>query len=90
MIDRAGGWMEWSGLVKGRAGAGDRDGDWGGGGERGRGVTTVLWGLRCNDDGIVCLLSETTCFVKYIIVDSVVVVVVVVVATMAGGRWWWW
>ena len=43
MIGRAGWWMEWSGLVKGRAGDGDGDGDGeGGGGEgKGRGVVTV-------------------------------------------------
>ena len=41
MIDRAGGWMEWTGLVKGRAGAGD--GDWGGEGGGEGGVTTALW-----------------------------------------------
>ena len=38
--DRSGGWMEWSGLVKGRAG----DGDWIGSGRgdgKGRGVVTV-------------------------------------------------
>ena len=34
MIGRAGGWMEWSGAVKGRAG--DGDGDWEGEG-RGEG-----------------------------------------------------
>ena len=45
MIDRAGGWMEWTGLVKGRAGAGDGDGDWGGGGERGRGCDHRLMGV---------------------------------------------
>ena len=33
MIGRAGGWMEWSGAVKGRAG--DGDGDWEGRGGRG-------------------------------------------------------
>ena len=33
MIGRAGGWMEWSGAVKGRAGVGV--GVWGGGGARG-------------------------------------------------------
>ena len=54
MIGRAVGWMEWSGLVKGRAG--DGDGDWEGEGRGEGGVTTVLWGLLCNDDGIVCLL----------------------------------
>ena len=39
MIGRAGGWMEWSGAVKGRVGVGV----WGGGGARGmgRGVVTV-------------------------------------------------
>ena len=36
MIGRAVGWMEWSGLVKGRAGDGDGDGDWEGEG-RGEG-----------------------------------------------------
>ena len=35
MIGRAAGWMEWSGLVKGRAG--DGDGDWEGEGRGGRG-----------------------------------------------------
>ena len=35
MIGRAGGWMEWSGAVKGRAG--DGDGDWEGEGRGGRG-----------------------------------------------------
>ena len=35
MIGRAGGWMEWSGAVKGRAG--DGDGDWEGEGARGEG-----------------------------------------------------
>ena len=41
MIGRAGGWMEWSGAVKGRAG--DGDGDWEGEerGGKGRGRTTV-------------------------------------------------
>ena len=38
MIGRAGGWLEWSGAVKGRAGSGV--GVWGGR-ARGRGVTTV-------------------------------------------------
>ena len=37
MIGRAGGWMEWSGAVKGRAGDGDGDGDWEGEGRGGRG-----------------------------------------------------
>ena len=46
MIGRAVGWMEWSGLVKGRAGDGDGDGDGDGEGEgRGEGgVPTDLWG----------------------------------------------
>ena len=35
MIGRAGGWMEWSGAVKGRAG--DGDGDWEGEGRGGKG-----------------------------------------------------
>ena len=35
MIGLAGGWMEWSGAVKGRAG--DGDGDWEGEGRGGRG-----------------------------------------------------
>ena len=34
MIGRAGGWMEWTGLVKGKAG--DGDGDWEGKVARGR------------------------------------------------------
>ena len=39
MIGRAGGWMEWSGAVKGRAGDGDGDGnwEWEGRGGKGRG-----------------------------------------------------
>ena len=38
MIGRAGGWMEWSGAVKGRAGDGVVVGVWGGdGGGRGEG-----------------------------------------------------
>ena len=42
MIGRAVGWMEWSGLVKGRAGDGDGDGDGEGRGEgKGRGVVTI-------------------------------------------------
>ena len=43
MVGRAGGWMEWSGAVKGRAGVGVGVGVQGGGGARGvgRGVTTV-------------------------------------------------
>ena len=36
MIGRAVGWMEWSGLVKGRAGDGDWEGEGRGGGARGR------------------------------------------------------
>ena len=36
MIGRAGGWMEWSGAVKGRAGDGDGEGEGRGGEERGR------------------------------------------------------
>ena len=43
MIGRAGGWMEWSGAVKGRAGVGVgvRVGVGVGGRGKGRGVTTV-------------------------------------------------
>ena len=46
MIGRSVGWMEWSGLVKGRAGDGDGDGDGmgigrGRGEGKGRGVVTV-------------------------------------------------
>ena len=37
MIGRAGGWMEWSGAVKGRAGDVDGDGDWEGRGGKGGG-----------------------------------------------------
>ena len=37
MIGRAVGWMEWSGLVKGRAGDGDGDWEWEGRGGKGRG-----------------------------------------------------
>ena len=37
MIGRAGGWMEWSGAVKGRAGDGDGDWEWEGRGGKGRG-----------------------------------------------------
>ena len=36
MIGRAGGWMEWSGAVKGRAGDGDWEGEGRGGKGRGR------------------------------------------------------
>ena len=60
MIDRAGGWMEWSGLVKGRAGAGA--GDWGGGGERGRGSDhRPLGGCGTMITGL-CVLRETSVF----------------------------
>ena len=41
MIGRAGGWMEWSGAVKGRAGDGDGCWEGEGRGGRGRGRTTV-------------------------------------------------
>ena len=43
MIGRAVGWMEWSGLVKGRAGDGDGDGEGEGRGEgEGKGSRSIL------------------------------------------------
>ena len=62
MIDRAGGWVEWSGLVKRMAGAGD--GNWGVRGDRGRGSDHSL----INDCGTMmtglCVLRETRVFRK--------------------------
>ena len=62
MIGRAGGWMEWSGAVKGRAGGGDGDGDGRGRGEGGRGGEGQPFHfiVQQHDDGIVRLLLEKT------------------------------
>ena len=61
VIGRAGGWMEWSGLVKGRAedGDGDGDGDSEGRGE-GEGSGSFHFRLQRHDDGIVRFMRETT------------------------------
>ena len=68
MIGRAGGWMEWTGAVKGRAGNGD--GDWEGEGEGGRGGEGQPFHFRLqqHDDGIVSLLREHGVLLTHIIV----------------------
>ena len=60
MIGRAGGWMEWRGAVKGRAG--DGDGDWEGEGRGGEGREGQPFHFRLHqhDDGIVRLMPETS------------------------------
>ena len=64
MIGRAGGWMEWSGAVKGRAG--DGDGDWEGEGRgegEGSGNRSIL-----DSSNMMTVLSvycaKQACFVK--------------------------
>ena len=64
MIGRAGGWMEWSGAVKGWAG--DGDGDWEGRGEgegEGSGKRPIL---NCSNMMTVLFVhcAKQTCFVK--------------------------
>ena len=61
MIGRAGGWMEWSGAVKGRAGDGDGDGE--GEGGRGEDNRSILY---CSNMMTVLCVSwaKQSCFVK--------------------------
>ena len=59
IIGRAGGWMEWSGAVKGRAGVAVVFG--GGGEEKGDGSDhPPHFRLRLNGDGVVCVVRETS------------------------------
>ena len=70
MIGRAGGWMEWSGAVKGRAGDGDGDGDWEGEGRRegeGCGNRSILDCINMISV-LVVHCAKQACFVKHIIV----------------------
>ena len=64
MIGRAVGWMEWSGLVKGRAG--DGDGDWEGEGRgegEGSGNHSILY--CSNMMTVLCVpCAKRWCFVK--------------------------
>ena len=63
MIGRAGGWMEWSGAVKGRAGVGVGLG-FGMGGRAGMGWvrSPSHFRLQHDDEGIDRLVSETGVF----------------------------
>ena len=64
MIGRAVGWMEWSGLVKGRAGDGDGDGEGEGRGEgEGSGNRSIL---DCSNmmTVLVVYCAKQACFVK--------------------------
>ena len=67
MIGRAGGWVEWSGAVKGRAGVWDGVGVWGGGGARRDGVGSDHRPiLDCSTmmTGLCVVRSKHACFVK--------------------------
>ena len=62
MIGRAGGWMEWSGAVKGRAGVGIGVWGWEGRGGWGGEWPPSHFRLMQHHDGIVRLVCETRVF----------------------------
>ena len=94
LISRAGGWMEASGAVKGRAGVRVGGRGWGLGREEGRGEEgsdhrpCLDCGTMMTELCVACLKQAR--FVKYITAELVVVVVAVMVVVMADGWWWCW